>query len=154
MQSLEAEDGAAARMFLAWSGRTARFALEAERVLRVVERREWAGDEPRDLTSFLDLDDTMTPVRVLEVRAGASCVGLLAFGAMRLCAVTDENLLDVPDLLHARGKWRLFRQLAVIDGAPALWVLDTESILDDAFARNDSSNTKLFERVHGREGDR
>jgi hypothetical protein len=154
MQWLEGEQGAAARTFLAWSGRSARFALEADRILRVVERREWGGDEPRDLTSVLDLDDRMTPVRVLEVQAGPSRIGLLAFGAMRLCAVTEENLLDVPELLRAQGTWRLFRQMAVIDGAPALWVLDAESISSDALVRRDPSKLELFERVDGREGDR
>jgi hypothetical protein len=154
MQALETEDAAVGRMFLSWSGRSARFALEAERILRVVERREWGGEEPRDLTSVLDLDDSVTPVRVLEVQAGASRIGLLAFGAMRLCAVTDENLLDVPEILRAQGTWRLFRQLAVVDGAPALWVLDAESIFGDAFARCDFSKVELFERVDGREGDR
>jgi len=141
-------------MFLAWSGRAARFALEADRVLRVVERREWGGDDPRDLTSVLDLDDRLTPVRVLEVQAGASRVGLLAFGAMQLCAVAEENLLDVPELLRAQGTWRLFRQMAVIDGAPALWVLDAESISSDALVRRDPSKVELFERVDRREGDR
>ena len=154
MQLLETEDGTAARMFLAWSGRHARFALEADRVLRVVGRREWTFDEPRDLTSVLDLDDSVTPVRVLEVRAGGSPFGLLAFGAVRLCAVTDENLLDVPELLRAQSTWRLFSHVAVIDGVPALWVLDPDSISDDAFAHSDSPDTKHFESVDGRAGDR
>jgi hypothetical protein len=154
MLSLEAEDGSAARTFLTWSGRSAGFALEADRVLRVVEKREWSGDEPRDLTAVLDLDDSLTPVRVLEVQAGASRIGLLAFGAMQLRAVTEENLLDVPELLRAQGAWRLFRQLAVIDGAPALWVLDAESMSGDASGRCNPCKVELSECVDGREGDR
>jgi hypothetical protein len=154
MQTFEVEDGAGARMFLAWSGRSARFALEADRVLRVVERREWAGDDPRDLSGVLDLDDGATPVRVLEVRTADANIGLLAFGEMRLCAVATEDLLDVPEVLRAHGAGRLFRRLAVIEGAPALWILDPESMFSDAIVRCSLSPTELFERVDGREGDR
>lgn len=155
MAWLEAEDGRdGARMFLAWSGRSARFALDAACIVRVVEQGEWNGGEPYDLTAALDLDDRVTPVRVLELRSSSSPLGLLAFGAMRLCTVAHDDLLEVPDFLRVHEAGRLLRQLAVIDGVPALWVLDADAINRDAAARRAVRGATLLECADRREGDR
>jgi hypothetical protein len=148
MYAPESEDGGAVgRMLLAWSGRSATFALDAASILRVVEHGEWSGSEPYDLSRVLDLDESVEPVRVLEVQKGASRIGLLAFGAMRLWRVTEENLLDVPELLRAHGAGALFHQLAVVDGSPALWVLDTNAIHREAFVRCPMPTTDMLECV-------
>jgi hypothetical protein len=115
-------------MLLAWSGRSASFAVEAANIEQVGEEHEWRGEDVLDLTSSLDLDATQEPVRVLRLRSGASRFGLKAFGVMRLCVVAWKDVLDVPELVRVRGPGRLLRKLAVIDGAPALWILDADAM--------------------------
>ena len=134
------DDGFAEQLLLAWAGRSSSFALHAASVGRIVEEREWLGADVRDLTEMLDLDDSLEPVRILDVRAGAERLGLRTFGAMRLCRVAPADLLDVPQLLRARDAGRFVRQMAVIDGAPALWVLDANAILSGAPARSSMSS--------------
>jgi hypothetical protein len=88
-------------LLLAWSGRSSSFALHAVSVGRIVEEREWLDADVRDLTEVLDLDDSLEPVRILDVRGGGGRLGLRTFGAMRLCRVAPDDLLDVPPLLRA-----------------------------------------------------
>ena len=136
----DATDNAAGCTLLAWSGRSASFAVEAASVEHVGEEHEWRGQAVLDLTLALDLDERMEPVRVLGLRAGASRFGLKAFGAMRLCVVAWRDVLDVPPLIRVRGPGRLVRKLAVMDGAPALWILDA-----DAIGRAALGERKVFE---------
>ena len=133
------DDGFSEQLLLAWAGRRSSFALHAAAVGRIVEEREWLGADVRDLTEVLELDDSLEPVRILDVRTGAGRLGLRTFGAMRLWRVAPADLLDVPPLLRARDAGRFVRQMAVIDGAPALWVLDANAILCGAEARRSTS---------------
>jgi hypothetical protein len=139
MEAPDFLDDGSEQLLLAWAGRRSSFALHAASVGRIVEEREWLGDGVRDLTDVLDLDDTLEPVRILDLRAGAGRLGLRTFGAMRLCRVARADLLEVPPLLRAREAGRFVRQMAVIDGAPALWVLDANAILCGAEARRSTS---------------
>ena len=129
------DDGFSEQLLLAWAGRSSGFALHAASVGRIVEPHEWAGSDVCDLTEVLDLDDTLEPVRILDVRAGSVRLGLRTFGAMRLCRVAPSDLLELPPLLRALDAGRFVRQMALIESEPALWVLDANAILRGAPAR-------------------
>jgi hypothetical protein len=148
------DDGFAEQLLLAWAGRSSSFALHAASVARIVEEREWQGAEMRGLTEALDLDDSLEPVRILDVKAGAERLGLRTFGVLRLCRVAPADLLDVPPLLRAGDAGRFVRQMAVIDGAPALWVLDANAILCGAQARRSGSFGAAVEAVESMRGER
>jgi hypothetical protein len=148
------DGGQSDSLLLAWSGRSSSFALHAVSVGRIVEEREWLDADVRDLTEVLDLDDSLEPVRILDVRGGGGRLGLRTFGAMRLCRVAPDDLLDVPPLLRASDAGRFVRQMAVIDGAPALWVLDAHAILFGAQSRRSVSYEATVEVAESIRGDR
>jgi len=145
--AFDAPDESLGCLLLAWSGRTASFALDAAAIERVVDERDWGGADVLDLSEALDLDRSLEPVRVLEFRVGDERLGLRAFGAVRLCTVAPGDLLDVPPLIRARDAGRFVQRLAMLEGAPALWVLDPDAIHRDAMARRALPSEGLLERT-------
>ncbi len=126
-QDIDDHGAFAGSLVLSWSGRHASFGLEAAAVERIVDEHEWGGSV-LDMSSVLDLDSSLQPVRVLEIRAGLDRFGLRVFGMVMLRSVASSDLLELPSLLRVGPIGRLLRHLAVVDGAPALWVLDARAL--------------------------
>jgi hypothetical protein len=108
------------------------FAVEADRVERVLPVDEWHGAEPVDLEQLACADRcTLEGARVLVLGLGGGRrVALRVPRELLVCRVPAAELLELPDLVRPGAPW--VRAAVLTEGQPPLLVIDPSRLRPDA----------------------
>ena len=114
---------------LAVRGASASWSVPGAAVKGVQRLSEWTGEAPLDVAMLLGAAQTPDPeARVVVVEAEQVSLPLLAQGALSLLQTTFEHLLVLPAAFQQASP--LVDRVAVVDGAPALFVLSPARLLE------------------------
>ncbi|HKY38980.1 MAG TPA: hypothetical protein VJN18_23740 [Polyangiaceae bacterium] len=114
---------------LAVRGTSASWSISGAAVSGVHRLSDWTGEEPLDVAAQLGAAQPPdAEARVVVVEAGQVRLPLLAHGTLSLLQTTPEHLLVLPALFQQASP--LVDRVALLDGAPALFVLSPARLLE------------------------
>jgi hypothetical protein len=124
-----AEARGVATTLLTVRGTSMSWGVPGAAVIGVERFSDWLGEHPLDVAPLLgqaEVSDTDARVVVLQVER--TPLPLLARGALSLLQTTPQHLLALPAAFHAAAP--LVDQVALIDGAPSVFVLSPQRLLE------------------------
>jgi hypothetical protein len=108
---------------------TASWSVPGAAVTRIERLSDWAGDAPLDVAQLVgNAGAGDAELRVLVLDTEGQELPLLARGTLALIESSPERLLAMPAAFHASAP--LVDRVALIDGAPALFVLSPSRLLE------------------------
>lgn len=115
---------------LAVRGTGASWSVPGAAVSSVQRLSDWTGEAPLDVALLLGAaqEQGAAETRVVVVESGQVPLPLLARGALSLLQTTFEQLLVLPAAFQQASP--LVDRVALLDGAPALFVLSPARLLE------------------------
>jgi hypothetical protein len=113
---------------LAVRGQASSWSVPGQAVASIERLADWAGEPPLDVGGlFGEVEGPGQDARVVVLRQEQRSLPLLATGSLSLLETTAEQLLALPTVF--RRTLSLVDRVALVDGAPALFVLSPERLL-------------------------
>jgi hypothetical protein len=113
---------------LAVRGKASSWSVPGHAVAGIERLSDWSGDAPLDVGGLLgEVQGAGEDARVVVLQQASRSLPLLATGSLSLLETTAEQLLALPAVFQS--SLSLVDRVAVIDGAPALFVLSPERVL-------------------------
>ncbi len=114
---------------LAFEGDLVRWAMPSQRVLSVIEERDWHGDLAKDAAQVagIAVSATLVPVRVLLLSDGSRQVPVTVRGPLSLLELKGSELLPLPPEF---GRTSVITKVAVQEGKATLVVLDVTRLAE------------------------
>lgn len=125
------ESGSQARTLLAIQTTAASWCVPGAAVAGVGRLSEWTGPPPLDVAALLGAAPASAghdEARIVVLATEGEQLPLLATGSLTLLHTTADQLLELPRVLRRAAP--VVAQVALLDGAPRLFVLDPRGLLE------------------------
>jgi len=113
---------------LAVRGKVSSWSVPGRAVASIERLSDWAGEAPLDVGGLLgEVQGAGADARVVVLQQEHTRLPLLASGSLSLLETTAEQLLALPAVFQSAASF--FDRVALVDGAPTLFVLSPERLL-------------------------